>query len=333
MKMSFDEFKQEILNRKAEYLTKEMENAQVQITTVTKLNNSYEALVIRTPENTVGVSVNLDDLYKDSIGGMNDVIRKMRDTIDSLEYDAIRKLTESENNLLNYSDVKESLFIRCSNTERNALFLETCPHQDMGGVVLTVHVGLSWEPDSIPNYSAVVTNDMLRSWNITEEKLFTDARENTQKRLPVKMGRLSDFLMQAADTNELILPDDGPDIFVLTNGNGYFGASAAFYPDVLTKIHEGLGNYFMLPSSVHEWLIVPEDMEMNVAELERMVRDVNRYEVSEADFLSDDVYHFDGSRMELARDYEKGLKKDTMIGISEKPSAGEEKKADIAFTM
>ena len=61
------------------------------------------------------------------------------------------------------------------------------------------------------------------------------------------------------------------------------------------------GNFFVLPSSIHECLFVPDNGEFRRPQLEEMVRSVNAAEVSEADFLSNSVYHYDAD----ARIFEK----------------------------
>ena len=50
-------------------------------------------------------------------------------------------------------------------------------------------------------------------------------------------------------------------------------------------------NLYMLPSSVHEWMILPECDD--VAYLKEMVTEVNRTAVAEIDLLSDHVYRYD----------------------------------------
>jgi len=61
------------------------------------------------------------------------------------------------------------------------------------------------------------------------------------------------------------------------------------------------GNFFVLPSSIHECLFIKDDGEFQRPQLEEMVQSVNATEVSEADFLSDSVYHYDSE----ARIFEK----------------------------
>ena len=310
MTMTYEDFKGELLHRRWDFLPKQMQFASLTIEPVSKWNDSYEALMLRTPENTVGTSFNLNSMYEASkVVGMDEIVDRLRDLISSLEYDKIREITESEDFLRNYSDIKDNLFLRCGNVGRNPSFLENCPHREQNGLVVTVHAGLDWKPDTVPDYSTVITNDFLKSWNISEETLFADAQKNAQIRMPVVLKRLSD-LMQQISSGQMMPPSpDEPDIFVLTNSYSYYGAASAFYPEMLDAVHEMLGNYYMLPSSVHEWLLLPEALGMDVGALEHMVREVNRFEVRPEDFLSDDVYHFDGEKMELARDYEKRMYK------------------------
>ncbi len=84
-------------------------------------------------------------------------------------------------------------------------------------------------------------------------------------------------------------------MLVLSNATTQNGASALFYPDVLEKIGEQAGqNFFILPSSIHETLIVPDDGRFDYQMLESMVKEINAAErVAPEDRLSDSVYHYD----------------------------------------
>ncbi len=53
------------------------------------------------------------------------------------------------------------------------------------------------------------------------------------------------------------------------------------------------GDFFILPSSIHEVLIVPDNGEMGLKDLEAMVKEVNATQVAPADKLTDSVYHYD----------------------------------------
>jgi hypothetical protein len=84
-------------------------------------------------------------------------------------------------------------------------------------------------------------------------------------------------------------------MYVMTNKWKNFGASAVFDPEALQKAAEAIGgtDFFILPSSVHELMIVPDNGEMDYRELCGMVREVNQNEVDPKDFLSDRVQYYD----------------------------------------
>ncbi|MDD5922538.1 MAG: DUF5688 family protein, partial [Eubacteriales bacterium] len=65
-------------------------------------------------------------------------------------------------------------------------------------------------------------------------------------------------------------------MMVLTNAEQVYGVSALFYPDQLGEMTDKLGgNFFILPSSVHEIIAIPDDGSMEVKDLEQMVMEIN----------------------------------------------------------
>jgi hypothetical protein len=84
-------------------------------------------------------------------------------------------------------------------------------------------------------------------------------------------------------------------LLVLSNESGVNGAAAIIYPEVPQRIYEYVGkNYYLLPSSVHELLIVPDDGEVDSLSLREIVREVNQTHIEAEEYLSDDIYYFDG---------------------------------------
>lgn len=64
-------------------------------------------------------------------------------------------------------------------------------------------------------------------------------------------------------------------------------------PDIQDMIAKKLnGDYYVLPSSRHEVILLPEEDAMPLEEMTELVQSVNRSEVSEEDFLSDQVQHY-----------------------------------------
>jgi hypothetical protein len=87
---------------------------------------------------------------------------------------------------------------------------------------------------------------------------------------------------------------DSSEVYVLTNQSGMFGASEMLQDQTLNKICERLGcPVYILPSSIHECILVPKAQGSDPAALKETVGAVNSTVVSEYDFLSDSVYEFD----------------------------------------
>lgn len=83
-------------------------------------------------------------------------------------------------------------------------------------------------------------------------------------------------------------------MFIVTNSQTVGGAGVIFYPEVMDQIGEGFqGNFFILPSSTHETLVIPDNGAFDYRVLEDMVQTINENEVAPEERLSDHVYHYD----------------------------------------
>ncbi len=102
-----------------------------------------------------------------------------------------------------------------------------------------------------------------------------------------------------------VLPDDP--LFVATVPDKIQGAGVLAYQDFMEQAAERVGgDFFILPSSIHEILLVRDDGTFDINHLEDMVKQVNETEVAPEDLLTDSVYHYDSKEkiFELAEKYE-----------------------------
>ena len=64
---------------------------------------------------------------------------------------------------------------------------------------------------------------------------------------------------------------------------------------MLEDVHKKMeGDYYILPSSLHEVLILSKEVGFTPAELRKMVVEVNREQVDPEERLGNDVYEFQG---------------------------------------
>ena len=80
-------------------------------------------------------------------------------------------------------------------------------------------------------------------------------------------------------------------MMILTNSRKTYGACSILYPGMLEQLAERIGgDYYMIPSSVHEFLLVPAEREQDREELKKMIAEVNRTELPPEEVLSDHLY-------------------------------------------
>lgn len=83
-------------------------------------------------------------------------------------------------------------------------------------------------------------------------------------------------------------------MYILTNEEKYYGAAVILYPHVLNHIAKVLNkNFYILPSSVHECILVPDQGQYSRIELKRMVKEVNDSQVEDEEILSYEIYYYD----------------------------------------
>ena len=144
---------------------------------------------------------------------------------------------------------------------------------------------------SLGKVSIPIRENLLRLWNVTEPELFALAQKNTPRLYPSSLASMSDVLG---------VEDCGLKMFVLTNTEGFYGASAILYPGTLLDASRILnGDFWILPSSVHEVILVSSQISCTAAFLESMVCSVNAQHVAEQDVLGEHVYYYDSRTQRL----------------------------------
>ena len=95
-------------------------------------------------------------------------------------------------------------------------------------------------------------------------------------------------------------PKDG--MYVLSNPMKLNGASVLAYPNLQEQLESVFPQgCYLLPSSLHEMIIIPKDLGMTSKEMGEMVREVNQKEVARDEILSDRVYEFDKEKRQLCQ--------------------------------
>lgn len=212
----------------------------------------------------------------------------------------IKEIPEA-GNVAEYGKAKESLSVRIVNTRANQQRLSHMPHREIEDLSLTLAVCFPLD-DGMGSGSIEVSDEMMGVWGMEEEALFRQAWENMERDQPPMLQDMG-AMFGVADSANLLAENGNPLekpkglMFVLTNRGMSYGACAIAFPGVMEKVSRMFPEgFYILPSSVHEVLIVPKDGELAPKELGNLVREVNQREVSREEVLSDRVYEYDRER-------------------------------------
>lgn len=204
---------------------------------------------------------------------------------------------------LQWSNVKDKVFCKLVNLDMNKERIENIPHREY--LDLVVICRLLHYNDNVGIASSEISYAELDMFGITEDELFAQAAKNTERLFPAEfkpMVSVVEKMMREKDMSDELIKEvldfedlgDKINMYILSNKMGINGAATMLYTDMLKKIatHLKTDALYMLPSSVHEWLILPE-WDNNVQELKDMVADANHTAVAEIDLLSYHVYRYD----------------------------------------
>ena len=295
--MDYEDFKEQFVEDVKNRLYEQGNEVDLSVHMVNKLNESYEAITATPEGGNIGVNIGIDKFYEAMENGRSyeDVVSKAVEVIDN----GIRNRPEFDiSTLSDYSQMKEKLAMEVVSAEANKEMLETVPHQNMEDMAVVYRFVLSSDDDG--RASILVTNQLLETMGVTPEQLHADALENAPQIKPVEIKGMSEVMaeMMGVEQAEMmgivpVAPDD-EQMYVATVPDKVHGAGVIAYQDFMDKAAERVGgDFFILPSSIHEILIVPDNGNIALKDLESMVKEVNATQVAPEDKLTDSVYHYD----------------------------------------
>ncbi len=207
---------------------------------------------------------------------------------------------------ISWDKVMDNLSFRLLEKRRNTDFLANMPYADVGnGLALIVDINMPGDRNG--DWRIAVNHGVMEALGVDKETLFFKAMDDVLVNDPPVLSDMTQALFSPEKDNLLdrsdpIDPSDLGGMYVLTTESGNLGASALFYPDVQEKAAELMGSgYYVLPSSVHECILVPDTAGHNEKDLCAMVKEANRTVVEPKDVLSDNVYHFDKDSRQLTK--------------------------------
>lgn len=285
---TFEEFKSEII----ELIQEKLGDVKIDTRKVLK-NNGREltGITILESESNIAPTIYLDFYYLQYRQGrkINDIVDDIIEIYNENKFDTPIELSF----FTDYDNVKNKIVYSLVNYERNKELLTDTPHiryLDLAIVFRYVVQG-----NEVESATILIKDNHIKLWGISKEELYARASVNTPLMRPceiVSMSNILKGLLQGdISDDEICMPSP---MYVITNKQKCCGASCILYENVLKEFADRMeSDLYILPSSIHEMIIISASYGMNKEELTEMVRSVNSEQVADEDILSDNVYIFE----------------------------------------
>lgn len=293
--IKYEEFTEQIKKQILSYLPEEYANADVTIQEITKNNDQkYHAMCIKRPGDRIVPNVYLDGYYEMHQNGrdMNSILTVLAKVYRESIMESTELLSFHTNE---YESVKDRLYVTALNRDNNQNYLKDAVHKDIADMDITAAVRVLCENrEGEGTASFLVKNSMLECWGISGEELYEQALKNTEHIFKPECYSMSEILSECDEEetkSKELLPYE---MYLLSNDAKLNGATVMLYPNLLQEIGEATkSNFFILPSSVHELILIKDNGKMSAEEFQRMVMEINRTQVAPEEVLSDEVYSYD----------------------------------------
>ncbi|MCR5836690.1 MAG: DUF5688 family protein, partial [Lachnospiraceae bacterium] len=286
-------------------------------------NNGVEldALMVVREGVNASPTIYLNYYYDQFISGKNieDIIREIYSMFS-------KELGDVEFNIEDFADfekIKNKIAFKVINTEKNKRLLKKVPHIEIMDLSIVFYCIIKCNKNE--NATTLIYNHHLSMWNVSTETLYEIASKNTPVLLPYEIRSMEDIIMEMIkekrcaesevdDTSECVVNEtvfydgeeaealtnmimeeiektDEPKMYVLTNKFRMYGACTMFYNGVLKDFaQEHQKDIIILPSSIHEVIIIPMEEHMSSKDFESVINDVNNEEVIPEEILSGHAY-------------------------------------------
>ncbi len=266
------------------------ENSNVRFASVLKNNrNCVDTITILNGGGNVSPAIYMAPYYQQYQDGAS--IEEIAEHI--VEFHSLHA-REGVYDLSFYTDflqVRKRVVCRLVNYAKNWEMLRQVPHRRFLDLAVVYYYKM--EDDSFGDAGILVKNEHMEMWDADIEELDDAAMSNTARFSPYECICIADMLRELTGIRLDESGEEQVPMYVLTNTQKCFGSAMLLYQTVLDAIGERFGgDYYVLPSSVHECMLIPATEEFEPEKLREIVCEINEECVAEEEVLGDSVYRY-----------------------------------------
>lgn len=284
---------QKFIDDVVKHVSASVRNGQkVVLQPVVKNNGTvYDGLIIIDPVLNISPTIYLNPYYHRFLNGvsMEDIYEDILDTY----YENLPTEDFDISLFRDFEKARHRIAFKLVNKEKNKELLTDVPYVEFQDLAL---IFICIVNDFMNEYATIlIHNQHLALWGVTTETLYHLAMENAPKLLPYKFDNLENLLERTE--YESLSGLQTYNMYILTNKLKIHGSTCITYPRLLKRIADFLeDNLIIIPSSIHEVLIIPESItkpEYSMEDFRSMIAEINETELTDDEVLSDHAYLYE----------------------------------------
>ena len=258
-------------------------------------DTAKHGIVMKKRDEFISPTVYVDGFYQDFLRKKKTITEVADKVLEALE--RVKDHAEQYKNFsVEFGDCQDRIIYRLISHDQNRKYLTTVPHLPFLNLAIVFNVICNISESGLETIT--VTNELMERWKTGTKELIKLAEENTPRLLPLTVDSLTSVLTQYIGlAREKELPPDLSrqlPMLLLSNTSGVNGSAVMLYPNVIHQLAcQYDSNLFILPSSIHEIIVIPDEYVGTKEELSCMVKDINENHVSREEVLSDTAYYYD----------------------------------------
>jgi hypothetical protein len=271
------------------------DEVEIKLTTITKNNNvKLDGLTIKMEEENVSPTIYLNDYYE----------RYLKEkSINDIAYEVIAIYQENKvkksidiNFFTEFNNVKNNIAFKLINYGKNKETLSGIPYIKFMDLAIVFYCLVS--SDLLGNATILIHNSHMDMWQTDIKELYKVAQVNSEKLLAVQIDNIETLLMDELGEEMKGIFDEEIDnsqipMFVISNNTKVNGAACILYKNVLKDFASVINSdLYILPSSVHEIILIPKTIDSNPNDLKQIVKETNDNHVEDEEILSYSVYEY-----------------------------------------
>lgn len=269
---------------------------------VAKDNGTTRTGIVFAGESRIQPVLYIDGLFKEYQDGRG--FEEIADSMADLYMESGAQADFNLNMITDWEQAKEHVQVCVRNAEMNKELLQDVPHEMVGDLAVLYRVQLDNCPGDTTG-SVLIHNGLLQAYGVDQETLNAQAWKNTREQNSYSCKSMFETLTGmmpglADDMPADVMENMDMRMYVLTNQSKTNGACYMCDKETLAKVAEALeSNLIMLPSSIHECIVLPDNGAHDMDELRSMVHEVNETQLEPGEVLSGNVYTYNAQTQEI----------------------------------